>query len=261
MLNLQFIADYLIHRLSSKTRHGVHSPFVYNLLDKIIYDFHAKEVYKPIEELRAKLLKDKRFINTLDMGAGSLINPGKKKQVKMLAANALKPQRLAQLIYRLAHYFNPAKVVELGTCLGITTSYLAKAIPDGRIISVEGCPETAAVAAENFKSLSITNVDLLTGNFDKILPEIIKTTEVLEFVFIDGNHRKEATLNYFKACMPRLSNDSIMIFDDIYWSRGMKDAWQEIKDHPQVTLTIDLFWIGLVFIRKEQLKEHFKIKF
>jgi predicted O-methyltransferase YrrM len=261
MLNLQFAADYLRHRFTSKTRHGVHSPFVYKLVDEVIYDFRTKEVYNPVEQLRVNLLKDERFITITDLGAGSHMNNNKKKQVKTLAKNALKPARLAQLIYRLAHYFNPANAVELGTCLGITTSYLSKAIPGGQITSIEGCPQTAAVAAENLKSLGLQNVDLKVGNFDAILPQIINSAEALYFVFIDGNHRKEATLNYFNWCLPKLSKNSVMIFDDIYWSKGMKEAWQQIKGHPQVTLTIDLFWIGLVFIRKEQVKEHFKIRF
>ena len=261
MLNLQFAADYLRHRFTSKTRHGVHSPFVYKLVDEVIYDFRAKEVYNSVEQLRVNLLKDDRFITITDLGAGSHMNNNKKKQVKTLAKNALKPARLAQLIYRLAHYFNPANAVELGTCLGITTSYLSKAIPGGKIISIEGCPQTAEIAAENLKSLRLENIDLKVGNFDEILPQIIESAGVLDFVFIDGNHRKEATLNYFNWCLPKLSKNSVMIFDDIYWSKGMKEAWQQIKDHPQVTLTIDLFWIGLVFIRKEQVKEHFKIRF
>ncbi|WP_026897091.1 O-methyltransferase [Daejeonella oryzae] len=261
MLNLQFAADYIRHRFSSKTRHGVHSPFVYKLVDEIIYDFHAKEIYHSVEQAREGLLKDERVITITDLGAGSQLNTNRQKQVKTLAKNALKPARLAQLIYRLAHYFNPATAIELGTCLGITTAYLAKAIPKGNVISVEGCPQTAAVAAENLENLGIKNADLRVGNFDTLLPEIINSEEVLDFVFIDGNHRKEATLDYFKACLPKLSANGIMIFDDIYWSRGMKEAWQEIKDHPRVTLSIDLFWIGLVFVRPGQVKEHFKIRF
>ena len=101
----------------------------------------------------------------------------------------------------------------------------------------------------------------MVGNFDEILPGVINQLDYLDFVFIDGNHRKEATLNYFNWCMPKLSENGILIFDDIYWSKGMKEAWQEIKMHPQVTVTIDLFWIGLVFIRPGQVKENFKIRF
>ncbi len=261
MINLQLAVDYIKHRFKSKTRHGVHSPFAYRLVDKVIYDFHAKPSYGKIEELRAELLKDERVINITDLGAGSHVNNNRKKHVKTLAKNALKPSKLAQLIHRLAADQGPHNIVELGTCLGLTTAYLASAAPDAQVISIEGCPETAAIAEENLSDLGIKNTGILVGNFDKILPEVLALLPQLDFVFIDGNHRKDATLNYFKWCLPKLSENSMMIFDDIYWSTGMKEAWNEIKAHPEVTVTIDLFWIGLVFVRKGQAKEDFRIKF
>jgi predicted O-methyltransferase YrrM len=261
MINLQLAVDYLKHRFTSKTRHGVHSPFAYHLVDTVIYDFRAKQDYSEIEELRAELLKDERTITITDLGAGSHVNNNKQKQVKTLAKNALKPPGLAQLIYRLAAHFKPGNIIELGTCLGITTAYLAKAAPGAQVISIEGCPETAAIAEGNLAKLGIKNTGLLVGNFDQILPGVIDMLPELDFVFVDGNHRKAATLDYFKWCLPKLADKSVLIFDDIYWSQGMKEAWEEIKAHPQVTVTIDLFWIGLVFVRKGQAKEHFKIRY
>jgi predicted O-methyltransferase YrrM len=261
MINLQLFTAYLRHMLKAKTRHGLHSPFVYYLTDKIIYDFSPKEAYNDIEQLRSELLHDNRVITITDLGAGSHVNNNKKKQVKQLAKSALKPAKLAQLIYRFANEFQPRNIVELGTCLGVTTSYLAKAAPSAKITSIEGCPETAMVARENLAKLHIQNTEILTGNFDKILPEVIATESLIDFVFIDGNHRKEATLSYFKQCLPALHEGSVIIFDDIYWSREMAEAWGEIKAHPQVTVSVDLFWIGLVFFRTGQAEEHFRIRF
>ena len=261
MINMQLVYGYLKHRFTAKTRHGVHSPFVYKLIDEIIYDFHAKNEYHDIEKLRTTLLNDNRMIHVTDLGAGSHVNNNKRKAVSTIARNALKPARLAQLIYRLAKHFSPAHIIELGTCLGITTAYLAKAAPQARVISVEGCPQTAAVAAENLDTLKVSNTELKTGNFDDVLPGILALQESLDFVFIDGNHRKDATLNYFEWCLPKLSENGILIFDDIYWSKGMKEAWQQIKADPRVTVTIDLFWIGLVFVRPGQVKEDFKVRF
>ncbi|MBC7914381.1 MAG: class I SAM-dependent methyltransferase [Pyrinomonadaceae bacterium] len=261
MINFQLLKSYIGHRLQAKTRHGVHSPFVYHLLDKIIYNFNTQNNYQPIEHLRKNLLTDDREITITDLGAGSLVNNNKTKKVKQLAKNALKPKKLAQLIYRLANDNHPTNIIELGTCLGLTTSYLAKAAPQARVTSIEGCPQTAEIARKNFKALNINNIDLLVGDFDVILPDIIKKTDPLDLVFVDGNHRKEATLNYFKWCLPKVNENTLLIFDDIYWSKGMKEAWEEIKQHPQVTVTVDLFWIGLVYFKKGQAKENFKVKF
>ena len=258
---LQFVSDYLKHRLTSKSRHGTHSPFVYKLVDEVIYDFNSKTEYNSIEQQRKKLLHDDTIITVTDLGAGSHLNKNRTKKVKEIAKNALKSPRLAQLIYRLAKSAAPANLLELGTCLGITTAYLSKACPEADIITIEGCPETAKRAYQNFQELDLENIELQVGNFDTLLPKVIEELPQLDFVYIDGNHRKDATVNYFNWCLPKVHENSLLIFDDIYWSKGMKEAWEEIKSHPEVTVTIDLFWIGLVYFKKGQVKEHFKIKF
>ena len=261
MFNKTLVFNYINHQFNAKTRHGVHSPFVYNLVDKVIYDFKDKSEYLEIENLREKLLNDDRTITITDLGAGSLVNNHKQKKVKDLAKNALKSKKLAQLLYRLAKEFNPKTAVELGSCLGVTSAYFGKAIPDGKVVTMEGCPQTAALAKENLSLLAINNTEVVVGNFDINFPEFVQSQEKIDFVFIDGNHRKQATLDYFKLCLPKIHENSVLIFDDIYWSKGMKQAWKEIKNHSKVTLTIDLFWIGLVFFKTDRFREHFKIKF
>lgn len=261
MINLQTGLDYLKHILKAKTRHGVHSPFAYRLIDKVIYDFHAKKVYYEIEKLRADLMRDERLINLADPSADSQIDKNSNKQIRILAKKVLRSAPLAQLIYRLAADIAPRTIIELGTCLGITTAYLAKAAPEARIISIDTSPETAEIARENLDKLQIYNTEILAGDFTKLLPNIIDRIPELDFILINGNHTKEAILNYFQCCLPKLGEHSIMIIDDIHRGKGMNQAWAQIKAQPEVSVTIDLFHIGLVFVRKGQAKEDFKIRF
>ncbi len=260
MLNFRFAKDYLLHRFKAKTRHGVHSPFVYRLIDEVIYDFEPKKVYIEIEALRKQLLNDNRTINVIDLGAGSKVNNDQQKKVSDIARNALKPPRLAQLLYRLAADLKPRNIIELGTCLGVTTVYLQKASPEAKVYTLEGSPEIAAVALEIFADANVASIKEITGNFDDTLPGIIKELDQLDFVFVDGNHQKDATIQYFEWCLPKAHENTLLIFDDIYWSEGMKQAWNEIKAHPEVTVTVDLFWIGLVFFKPGRVKEDFLIK-
>jgi len=261
MFNIRFGFEYLLYRLKAKTRHGLHSPFVYRLVDKVIYDDSAKKVYDEIEGIRKELLADDRMISVTDLGAGSHVNNNKQKRVGDIAKNALKPPRLAQLLYRLAADAQPANIVELGTCLGITSIYLQKAAPDAKVYTLEGCPQTAGVAKRSFAKAKADSIQLVVGNFDDTLPDVIAGLDKLDFVYVDGNHRKDATLKYFEWCLPKVHEGTLLIFDDIYWSEGMKAAWAEIKAHPKVTVTVDLFWIGLVYFRKGQVKENFVIRF
>ena len=260
MYNLRFAKDYLLHRLKAKNRHGVHSPFVYHLVDQVIYDFEHKIVYEEIESHRKNLINDNRIITITDLGAGSRVNNNRQKKISQIAKNALKPPKLAQLLYRLAAWLKPGNIIELGTCLGITTLYLQQASPKAKVYTMEGCPETAGIAAKTFKAAKADKVELITGNFNNTLPAVIKDMDKLDFAFIDGNHQKEATQKYFEWCLPKVHEDTLLIFDDIYWSGGMKEAWKMIKAHPKVTVTVDLFWIGLVFFKPGRVKEDFLVK-
>ena len=261
MINLHLFINYIKHLKNSKTRHGVHSPFVYHLIDEVIYNFKNNTDYTEIENLRQKLLKDDRQITVTDLGAGSHVNNNTQKQIKQIAKNALKPKKLAQLIYRLVKETQPNNAIEFGTCLGLTTAYISKAAPIAKVITMEGCPQTASVASENLKALNAQNVTIKVGDFNDNLPEILVNEDKVDFVFIDGNHQEKATVNYFETILPKVNENTLMIFDDIYWSSGMKNAWEQIKNHSQVTLTIDLFWIGLVYFKTDRKKEHFKVKF
>src|SRR6185437_1453121 len=191
MLNFRFAKDYLLHRLKAKTRHGVHSPFVYRLVDQVIYDFEAKKIYNDIEILRQQLLNDERVITVTDLGAGSHLNNNNQKKISDIARNALKPPKLAQLLYRLAIDLKPRNIIELGTCLGITTIYLQKAAPDAKVYTLEGCPETSGMANETFAKAGINDIDLITGNFNETLPGVVDKLAELDFVFVDGNHQKD----------------------------------------------------------------------
>jgi predicted O-methyltransferase YrrM len=261
MFNLRFAKDYLLHRLKGKNRHGLHSPFVYRLVDEVIYDLQYKDIYNDIENVRTQLLSDNQVITVTDLGAGSLVNNNRQKKISEIARNALKPTKLAQLLYRLVKDLQPHNIIELGTCLGTTSLYLNNAAPKAEIYTLEGCPETAKVAADVFKRSNTNGIKQVIGNFDDTLPAVINGLKQLDFVFVDGNHQKDATLKYFKWCLPKVHEGTLLIFDDIYWSEGMKEAWEIIKAHPQVTITIDLFWIGLVYFKKGQMKEDFLVRF
>jgi predicted O-methyltransferase YrrM len=258
--NFYQYTSFLKHRTKAKTMHGTHSPFVYQLLEEVIYKKGSYYNYDKVATLRSKLLRDKRTIKVIDLGAGSK-KLNNHRKINQIARVSVKNKKLGELIYRLAVNFQPTISLELGTSLGVTTSYLALANTNGHVISLEGDPETRKIALENFHSLNITNIKCIEGNFDTELPKLVDHLTEIDFAFLDGNHRKEPTLNYLKQILPQLKNGSCVIVDDIYWSREMTEAWEEIIKMPEFTVSIDLFHLGILFIRKEQKKEHFIIKF
>ncbi|HVM88748.1 MAG TPA: class I SAM-dependent methyltransferase [Puia sp.] len=242
--------------------HGIHSPFVFDFVYEVLNDKRNFYAYNQIETLRQELLHDNTLIQVNDLGAGSGISKSTQRRIDDIAKHAAKNRKLAQLLFRIANYFQPKTIIELGTSLGVSSAYLAAARPASKLYTIEGSPEIAAVALKNFRSLQLSNIEPLVGNFDELLPGLLKKIRLVDLAFIDGNHRKEPTIKYFNQLAEYSTASSVLIFDDIHWSSEMEDAWNIIKISEKVTLTIDLFFLGIVFFKKDfKAKQHFIIRF
>ena len=255
----KFIHYYLY--ASNSRGHGVHSPFVFDFIIHVLNDPKVYPEYNKVEALRKQLQQDGSVLHIHDLGAGSLLG-STQKTVSSIARQVVKSKRFAQLLFRIVRYYQPQTMIEMGTSLGITSAYLALANPHGPLTTLEGSEAVAGVARKNFLALSLPNVQLVTGDFDNTLPGVLKRMHTVDLTFVDGNHTKEPTLRYFKSLLDKVNPSSIIIFDDIHWSSGMEEAWEEIKADPRVKLSIDLFFIGIVLFREEfKIKQHFVIRY
>jgi predicted O-methyltransferase YrrM len=260
----QLAGKYLRYYLtaSGSKGHGIHSPFVFDFITNILNDKKHYPEYDKVEELRLQLLKDKTVLHVEDFGAGSSVAKTNQRTISSIARSAAKSKKFSQLLFRMVRKYQPETILELGTSLGITTSYLSLAKPDSKVITMEGAKEIATISRKNFNVLSLQNITFEEGNFDDALSSVIHPLSTVDFAFIDGNHRREPTERYFQQLLLKTNNDSILVFDDIHWSREMEYAWETIKKHPAVRSTIDLFFIGIVFLREEfREKQHFRIRF
>lgn len=252
------IKQYIKFLLKSSNQHGVHSPFVYDLVTKCFYDKTKYPYYHNIKDFRKRLKRANDKIEVTDFGAGSTKLKSKSRAISDIVKHVSISKKNAKLLFRIANYFKPNSILELGTSLGLATQALALGNPKSQIITIEGCPEISKYTKTQFEFQQLDNIEILTGDFSKVIPKL--DTSKFDLIFFDGNHKKAATLNYFEMLLPKAHNDSVFIFDDIYWSQGMTEAWETIKQHPKVTATIDTFYWGIVFFRKEQVKEHFTIR-
>lgn len=252
---------YIRHLLTAGNRHDVHSPFVYALVTEALRPRTPRSAHADIEALRRKLLQDPGTITVTDLGAGPKQGNTPRRRVRSIARTALKPRRQAEQLARITGHFRPRTILELGTSLGLSTLYLARAAPHAQVHTVEGCPATAAIARANFSRARADNIVSHIGSFAEQLPRMLDGIKKLDLAFIDGHHLAGPTLTYFGQCLPKAHNDSVFIFDDIHWSADMELAWQQIKEHPRVTVTVDLFHFGLAFLRQEQQREHFRLRY
>lgn len=260
----QLVKKYLHYYLTASNGkgHGIHSPFVFDFVKNVLNDKQSHPAYQPIENLRKKMLGNSTVIDVEDFGAGSSVIKTNKRVVAAIAASSLKPKKYAQLLYRMVQYYKPETILELGTSFGITTAYLASANKTSKVFTCEGSPAIASIAKQNFEALQLNNIQLSEGDFAQILSPLFERLQTIDFIFIDGNHQKEPTLDYFAKLLDCSNQNTILVFDDIHWSTGMEEAWNAIKQHPAVTLTIDLFFIGIVFINPDfKIPQHFSIRF
>jgi len=238
----------------------VHSPFVYQWNDEILPDTKKFYAFIPIEKLRNKLLQDETKLNILDLGAGSKKLTSHIRKIKDIVATSSRSAHIGRLLFRIINHWQPKVMIELGTNLGIGSLYMHAACRQSKFYTIEACPSIATQARLNFESLDALDIQLINKEFTSALPSIL-SHEKIDLALIDGNHTEAATMQYFEMFKKIRHEKMLLIFDDIYWSRGMTAAWNSIKNDDTVKVTIDLFDIGLVFFKTDQPKENFVIRY
>ncbi len=261
-MNLKTVLKYINYQLTAYTEHDLHSPFLYNFYMELIKNKHPFSNFENLDKLRKQLLQNTTTLEISDFGAGSKKLNSNKRQINHIAKYGIAQKKQAEFLYRLVNKFAPNTIVELGTSIGLTSLYLAKASTKSTIYTIEGCPNLFQFSKELFNQQLAKNIQSVNGNFNTKFPEVLSQINSLDFLYIDGNHAYEPTMNYFKMALEKKNSNSIFVFDDIYWSDGMQQAWKEICNNPEVTVSLDLFYFGIVFFRKENKnKEHFVLKF
>lgn len=237
--------------------HGVHSPFVYALATEVLDVHQPRQQLHKIESLRQQLCRDTRSVTLNDLGAGSRVEAASlNRSVAQLAKNGARRAASGALLHHLVAWVQPMRALELGTQLGISALYQASALRGkASLTTVEGSAELAAIAHENWAQCPMTPaINSVVSPFDAFLGQAL---EPWDYVLLDGHHDEAATLRYFEMLLPQLTEGACVVLDDIRWSRGMHRAWQRVQEHPEVSVSVDLFRMGIAFVRRPQAKEHF----
>lgn len=240
--------------------HGVHSPFVFDLFTQVIRSKGRYYAFDKIDMIRNHWLNQKTTVKVLDLGAGSQKMANDTRNIADIARISSQTSKHGEIIFRVVNHLQPGKMLELGTCLGIGSLYLAMAKRNSQLVTIEGSPELVKLAKESFTKAKVRNIKTVTGNFDQKLPEVLADLEQVDLVFIDGNHQQAPTLQYIDMIKPFLSAEACVIMDDIHWSKGMESAWEQCVHDPDFQVSVDLFKIGMLFKKPDQAKEHFVLR-
>lgn len=241
--------------------HAVHSPFVYHIVRHVITGHHADEqLRRRMEAYRKSLTDDGTPLMVGSMGA--IPRPPRHRTVGEIAAQTSISDKYGRLLSRLAEDFRPHGILELGTSMGVSAAYMSAGCPSAKIVSIEGLEAVAAVAERHLRTAGMDNVSVLRGDIDILLPQAIDALPggEVEMAFVDANHSRDATLRYFEALAARRAGCSLLVFDDIYWSSGMTEAWRAIVADERVMTTIELPRMGLAYFRPGCTKEHYVVR-
>lgn len=258
---MKHLFRYINYLLSAKSRYRVHSPFVFDLIEKVIRNKVDSPYFDRIESLRRQLAANSTELKVMDFGTGGQKQMEYSSSIARIAKRSAVSPREGRLLYNLVQYFRPERILELGTSLGLGTAYLAATNDEAKVSTIEGSPATARIAEKNLEFLELSNIEVFTGEFSEHLHPVLKKMQMVDMVYFDGNHRKMPTLEYFEACKAYAHSDALFIFDDIHWSKEMEEAWKIICSDGKVTLSIDLFSLGMVFFRKEITKQHHVLRY
>lgn len=252
------VKAYLNYLIASKNHYGVHSPFLYDYLTKGLRH-HSVLSLKPVHAMRKELLSNHNDIQVTDFGAGSKVLNENTRSIADIATKAGISTKRGKLLAKTVAYFQPQTILEIGTSLGISTAYMSSGAPNSKITTLEGCPEIARIARENFQNFDFKNINVITGRFEDTLASVL-AGQRFDLIYFDGNHRAVPTISYFEQCLKTVHEHSVFIFDDIHWTPEMDKAWKHIRNHKKVSLSVDTFQWGLVFFKTGRAKEHFTLR-
>ncbi|MGE0078867.1 MAG: O-methyltransferase [Bacteroidales bacterium] len=242
--------------------HGIHSPYVYKLYTEVIEPDKKEKVFDKIEEYRRELKGC--GLSVIRKSIAENVNSGYRGEeisLKKIAKTVSIPSHLGRLLYRLVNHYKPENIIELGTSVGISTMYLTENNPNISMFTIEGDETVLGIAQSRFRQNGLTNIQTLSGNFEDQLPRVLNEVKTVDMAFIDGDHSGRALINYFNLLLPKTSEKSIIIVDDIRWSKGMEKAWDYIRSNPEVSISIDLFRCGILIFEKGITKQHFMLRY
>lgn len=250
---LNFFFRYLRFYSAAVTEYDIDSPYIYRFLREVVLDNRFYAAFRRIESLRASLKNSQSMLSVKDLGAGSQVHFNNRRRVAALVRVAAVSPAQGQLLFKTALWTTPRGILELGSSLGISAAYLGLADSRTRMLSIEGCPQTARQARLNLDAVGAGQVEIRVGSFAEQLSGALETLKYVDLLHLDGDHRKEPVMHYVSTCLSKAGPNAVFIIGDIHWSEEMEAAWAALQQLPEVRGSLDLFHFGILFFNPDLL--------
>jgi predicted O-methyltransferase YrrM len=249
--------EYIKYRWKARKRHGIHSPFVYDISDAALRRKVGSKDQAILQALFERLANSTLEIEVEDFGAGSHVL-GKKRKVAAIFKTSSSRGKYGRILYQLCAHFQPVRILEFGTSLGVGTAHMHLGAPLSELTTVEACPNTQKIALEALSELRNAKIHFIHRTFADFLQT--EAHGSYDFIFVDGHHDGRALLDYMAKLEAFSHAQTVFVLDDIRWSDSMLDAWNTLSAQDEYHVSIDLFRLGILVRRPEQEKEHFVLR-
>ncbi|NOT37279.1 MAG: class I SAM-dependent methyltransferase [Saprospiraceae bacterium] len=236
----------------SDTIYRLHPPFLYQIANNVFEKNEHYYDFDTIEERYSQLLQRQESIESNDF---SKSRKQAENRIGKFASKAIHhPSELFKL-YNLVRIIKPSSILELGSCMGISTLTLGLAANHSSVVGIEGNPQFSQIATE---ITSITkNVKIVHSLFENYLQSL--TNEKFDFIFLDGDHTYEATISIVTQLKTHLQENSVILLDDIHWSEGMYKAWNEITQWKEFSCSLETLRWGILFCNQNLTRGKFTL--
>jgi len=252
---MNIFVEYIKYRWNARTLHGIHSPFIFDFMEKATKLRPNAKDEMAIKNFVLKQKRNRKKLEIKDFGAKSK-KLDKHRSIDQIFKISSSFGKNGILLFRICKHFKPQNILELGTSIGMGSLYMHLGNPKSRLISIEGCPETHSIAKENLKNYPIK---LINNTFKNTINSF--SEEKFDLVFIDGHHDGEALLEYMDALTKYTHDHTIFVLDDIRWSYSMFESWNKLSAAESFHLSLDFFKMGVLVRRPQQVKENFILRF
>ncbi len=252
---MNIFVEYIKYRWNARTLHGIHSPFIFDFMEKASKLRPNVRDEMVIKNFVFKQRRNRKKLEIKDYGAKSK-KLDQYRSIDQIFKTSSSFGKNGILLFRICMHFKPQNILELGTSIGMGSLYMHLGNPKSRLISIEGCPETHSIAKENLKTYPI---ELINNTFKNAIQTF--SEEKFDLVFIDGHHNGKALLEYMDALMEYTHDNTIFVLDDIRWSHSMLDSWNKLSGAQTYHLSLDFFRMGVLVRRPQQVKENFILRF
>ncbi|MDD2435944.1 MAG: SAM-dependent methyltransferase [Massilibacteroides sp.] len=228
----------LYRKIRYRKGHGVHSPFVFNFITKVIDERAAYYCLKDIELTRKKFFYENE--------------PFHKWEIR---------PKYGALLMRISNYLKPQNLLLIGSDLSFSALYSSSYASTTRCVVLEEKTEIAAFSRSVIEKHRAKNILLKEGVYQKTVSEVLEHTDKLDFVYFGYPNDSALDIPVFECILPHLHEHSVLILRGIRKTKDRKEFWNRLCARPEVSVTIDVYELGIAFFNHKIHKKNYIVSF